>query len=90
VTQLPRADSPFMTLRPPSSLFSDGRFFLPTSLADSYSGELASRGLLATARGGTSEKSIWGGPSVAETEKHFTHRFANSSIRLVCVRSLEP
>lgn len=58
---------------------------LPVTLRTAYRQELERFGLLEAAIEGTLEKQIHGGPTPEETLKHFTHRFANSCSRVVCI-----
>lgn len=58
---------------------------LPLHLQEAYREELISRGLLTEAEQGSTSTDIHGGISDADTLRHFTHRFANSASRLVCL-----
>lgn len=62
----------------PQSLWHDSTLFLPAPLASAYVSELDDRGLLASAKRGTSDKEIHGGFDDAATLKHFSFRFGVS------------
>lgn len=62
----------------PESLWHDSTLFLPELVASAYSSELEDRGLLESAKKGTSDKEIHGGFDEAATLKHFSFRFAVS------------
>jgi hypothetical protein len=62
----------------PSALWNNSTLLLPTSLTCAYEEELASRGLLSSAKKGTKDKDIHGGTDAAATLKHFSFRFAVS------------
>lgn len=62
----------------PQSLWHNSTLFLPALLASAYVSELDDRGLLVSAKQGTSDKEIHGGLDDAATLKHFSFRFGVS------------
>lgn len=65
----------------PRSLWAEEILRLPSDLVQAYKDQLACEGLLLAAATKPGKKEIHGGPSVAESDEHFAHRFSNSSAR---------
>lgn len=79
----------------PPQLYRDATLHIAPMAADAYRAELNRSGLFATARSGTSEKKIHGGPGDDDTRRHFAFRFTNGIGRIALVlldpsRQLEP